>query len=162
MQPIFLFDFSNTILFAKDKSYHGSLNQLYQSNKSKVNFIFDDYFYFNEPLLAFLTQYRSKIQNFIFTTGSIQEAGEIKTRIDGLFKQIFTVKNSGTPKDNPQAYIDISHLIGKKPQQMYFVDDSLENIKAASQADLKTIHFRGDEKNLCEQLKTILNSSQAQ
>jgi len=49
----------------------------------------------------------------------------------------------GKSKRDPSAFRDAAKIIGIKPHLTLFVDDNSQNIKRASEAGLRTIHFTG-------------------
>lgn len=51
----------------------------------------------------------------------------------------------GKSKRDPSVFRDVSKIIGVNPHLILFVDDNAQNIKRASEAGLKTIHFTGIE-----------------
>ena len=137
-----LSDFSRVILDVKDKYYADTLNGLHTELKDKYGeFDFFKYFEFDEKLLELYKKLKEKYSLNIFTTGTIQDAPEVKQRIDGLFENIYTVKDTGLQKSNPQAYLAIAQKLHKKPAEIVFIDDQNVNIAAAQDAGLNTILF---------------------
>lgn len=51
----------------------------------------------------------------------------------------------GKSKRDPSVFRDVSKIIGVNPHLILFVDDNARNIKRASEAGLKTIHFTNIE-----------------
>jgi HAD superfamily hydrolase (TIGR01549 family) len=145
-----LFDFSRVILFPKDETYDGSLNSLHAKLKETDNYHFLDHFEFDEVLLDYLAENKSLFDLCVFTTGVIQEMPEVKARLGNIFKKIFTVKEVGFDKTDPQAYKKIAGEIGPKPEQILFIDDNIENLEAAKSAGLKTIRYVSTEQLLSE------------
>lgn len=150
-----LFDFSRVLLFPKDQDYQGELNVLHQQLFREVDYSFLDHFRLNEPLLTYLESVKDKVELYIFTSGSIQNAPEIKSRIDNVFRQVISAKEIGRSKKDPQAYSLVADKIGKSPDEILFIDDSAENIAAAREANLNTFLYQDIETLLAAIQKTI-------
>ncbi len=148
-----VFDFSRVLLFPKNQAYQGELNKLHADLSSKPNYKFLENFKFNEDLLNFLEQQKDNIELYIFTTGVIQNTPEVRGRIKGIFRKIFTVADMGFNKESIEAFNGVIKEIGKKPEEITFVDDKVENIEPARKAGLKTIHYHNDNNRLIEDLK---------
>ncbi len=146
MRPTFLFDFSRVLLFTEDKDYKGGLNGLYSKLSQKPGFVFEKHFAFNEPLLSFLKENKGKANLFIFTSGQIQKAPEIAPRLTAIFEKVFSAEDMGTHKQSSNAYLAVAKKIGKKPEDIIFVDDNRENVDAARQAGLNSILFTETKK----------------
>lgn len=136
-----LFDFSRTLLNAKDPQYADSLNGLYKRISQQEGFNSLDHFEYNQKLLDFAAGLKEKLDLYIFTTGTIQDDIHLKSFIDGVFKRIFTVEEVGFLKDDKESYKVIANELSLLPEEILFTDDTEENIKAASEAGLKTIQF---------------------
>ncbi|MFA5828655.1 MAG: HAD-IA family hydrolase [Candidatus Shapirobacteria bacterium] len=137
-----IFDFSRVLLFAKDKVYKEDLNPLHKKLLAEnPNYAFLDYFELNEELLAYLETIKKKFDLYIFTSGSIQNAKEIKTRIAGIFRGILSAEVMGVSKKDPQAYVSLTKKLAKNPNEVIYIDDSQTIIQAASRAGLNTIQF---------------------
>jgi len=139
---IILSDFSRVILNPKDKNYKGTLNGLYKELQQKnIPFNFFDYFEFNDEILKWYVQLKDKLSINLFTTGTIQNAKEVKQKIDLIFENIFSAQEYGLDKKKPQAYEFIANKLQKSPNQILYIDDKLENLEAAKQAGLETWHY---------------------
>ncbi len=138
-------DFSRTLLFPKDKSYEGSLNQLYKDLKQKDGFKFFDYFEWNQLLEEFYEKLllEKKIDIYIFTTEKIQEDPEVYPYTQRIFSDVFTVEDTNNlTKDNPEAYKLLTTRLELRPEEILFIDDSDVNITAARSAGLNVIQYR--------------------
>lgn len=155
MIKAFLFDFSRTILFPKDKNYGGELNALHKALSKQNDYNFLDHFKLDEGLLSYLETIKDKYELYIFTSGSIQNAPEIKSRLDKIFKKIFSAEGIGFSKKDPKAYEYISDQIGITPDEVIFVDDSEPNIEAAKQAKMNVFLYK-DFRDLREKVAKIL------
>ncbi len=136
---VLLSDFSQVILFPKDLSYQGSLNGLYKKIQER-GFNFLDMYQLNTELLSYI-QSLEGIQKHIFTTGTVQDAPEIKDRVMEVFETVFTVPSVGFAKTDPAAYKQISALVGEPISNIMFIDDSIHNITAARQAGMHAEQF---------------------
>jgi len=159
MIKAYLFDLSRTILFPKDKSYQSELNALHKELSLNKNYNFSDYFELDESLLSYLESVKNKYGLYIFTSGSIQNAPEIKSRLGSIFKRIFSAEDLGFSKKDPKAYEYISEQIGLTPDEVLFIDDSKLNIEAAQRARMNTWLY-SDFKDLEERLNKALNGEQ--
>jgi len=141
-----IFDFSRVLLFAKDKDYKEDLNPLHKKLLAEnPNYAFLDYFELNEELLAYLETIKDKFELYIFTSGSIQNAKEIKNKIAKVFKSILSAEEMGVSKKDPQAYIALTQKLDKSPKEVIFIDDSPTNIQAASQSGLNVFQYLDNE-----------------
>lgn len=138
---ILLFDFSKVLLFPRNDTYLGSLNTLYKEKISLPGFNFFDYFKLNTELLDYLKQHQEKIDLYMFTSESIQNAPELQPYIKSVFKQIFSALDMSYSKKQSEAYVEITKILNIDPSDITFIDDSTENIKAARKASLNTIQF---------------------
>lgn len=137
-----LFDFSKTILFPKDRNYQGSLNSLHKEMLLREGYNFLDHFELDENLLSYLKGVKSKYKLYIFTSGSVQNAPEIKPRLDEIFDKIFSAEEIGLAKNDPKAYEYIAKAIGLTPDEVLFTDDTEENIKVAKSIGMNTTLYK--------------------
>ncbi len=137
-----LFDFSKVLLFPKDENYHGSLNKLYKKIQTEGK-DFDDYYRLNTDLLDYLS--KLDCEKYIFTTGTVQNAPEIKDLVKAVFNDIFNVPLIGFEKTDKRAYLDIAERVGVEPNALLFIDDNKDNLQAAREAGLDTLHYQNNE-----------------
>ncbi len=81
--------------------------------------------------------------------------------IDQLFDVVFCSGDEGIVKPDPTAYQSTVERLGVKPCEAVFVDDTLENVEAASRYGLKAIQFN-DGPGLEKALSTILSLPEAE
>lgn len=136
-----IFDFSRVVLLPRDRTFSGGLNKLHRDLSPEPSYNFFDYFEFNEELLNFLEANKERMDLYVFTTGTIQNAPEVQARIKGIFKKFYTVDELGLHKESPEAFKLIAKDLGKKPEEILFIDDTLANVQAAQAAGYQTIHF---------------------
>lgn len=136
-----LLDFSRVLLFPKDKSYTGSLNDLHRQNLIKDNYSIFDYFELNNELLAFLEKLKNKYKLYILTSETIQDAPEFAPYLSPLFTKVYSALKIGFKKDESRIYHFIAQDIGFKEEEILFIDDTQKNLIAAQRAGLQTIHY---------------------
>lgn len=73
------------------------------------------------------------------------------------FDYVFNSYVLGKSKRDPSIFRDVAKIIGVNPHLILFVDDNAQNIKRASEAGLKTIHFTS-----IEDFKTQLEAAKIQ
>lgn len=152
-----IFDFSRVLLFAKDKGYKEDLNPLHKKLVAEnPNYAFLDYFELNKELLTYLETIKDKFELYIFTSGSIQNAKEIKGRIEQVFRGVFSAEEMGVSKKDPQAYVALTQKLSKNPNEAIFIDDSQTNIQAASRAGLNTFQYL-DNQSLVKKINTLIS-----
>lgn len=142
MIKVLLFDLARVILFPKDTNYTEELNLLHRKLATTSDYNFNDHFYLNEDMITYLRILKEKINIFMFTSGSIQNAPEIKGILENIFKKIFSAEELGLSKKDPQAYLKVAEIIGYKPEDILFIDDNLGNISAAQQANLNIYQYK--------------------
>jgi len=148
-----VFDFSRVILFPKDQNYQGGLNKLHKDLSVKSDYKFLDNFKFNDELIKYLKLNKEKFELYIFTTGNIQNTPEVQRKIKGIFNKIYTVTDLGLGKESSKTFNILAQKIGKKPEDILFIDDTLQNVEAAKKAGLKTIQYNKDNKKLIQILE---------
>src|SRR3989344_4961344 len=87
-------DFSRVIFFAKDNSYQGSLNGLYQRSFKKENYNIFDYFKINTELLDFYASLKNSCSIYIFTSELIQEDPQFEPYLQPVFNGIYSAAKS--------------------------------------------------------------------
>lgn len=130
-----LFDLSRTLLFPANKDYTGELNKLHSELSSKPNYSFFENFQLDEGIMSYLKSIKDKYELYMFTSGSIQDAPEIKRRLDEVFKKIYSSEEIGLSKKDPKAYEYVAKDIGMAPDEILFIDDLETNVKAAKTAE---------------------------
>ena len=151
-----LFDFARVFLFAKDKNYKGELNALHKQLSPSPGYKFFDHFKFNEELLSYAEKLKTKVDLYMFTSGTIQETPEVQMKIVDLFKEIFSAQKLSLFKTDHGAYVDIATRMGKTPEEILFIDDAPSNILAAQEAQLSTILY-SNNLQLMTELKNFIN-----
>ncbi|MGD9129774.1 MAG: HAD-IA family hydrolase [Candidatus Woesebacteria bacterium] len=152
-----LSDFSLVILFPKDKTYTGKLNDLHAKlTAEQGDYNFFEYFELNQELLDFYKQLKENYSVNVFTTGVVQNVPAVREIIDPIFDNIHTAKDYGVDKKDPEAYKLIAEKLGKRTEEILFTDDKEKNITAAKEAGLTAISYK-NVPQLKNDLEKILN-----
>lgn len=148
-----IFDLSRTLIFPKDRAYQGELNSLYRKLVQDPKFDFLANFELNEELFLYLTKLKEKYKMYLFTSGTLQRAPEIKNKIDALFEKVFSAEQMMVKKNEYGSYKKVAQLLGLSPNNILFVDDLSDNINAAKFAGFDAFQFK-DNKSVIYHLKT--------
>ncbi len=147
MRKILIFDFSRVLLFPRDEIYRSGLNKLYGQTSAEGD-RFEDYFRLNEDLLEELEEL--DVERYVFTTGTVQNAPEIKDRVNAVFKKVFNVPMIGFQKTDSNAYLKLCSEIEVNPGQTMFIDDTSANVEAAKEAGLHAVVYKNNSQVLGE------------
>lgn len=150
-----ILDFSGTIIFPKDRAYSDSLNDLYKKLIQNPDFDFLANFELNEELIIFLTNLKEKYKLFLFTDSVLQNAPEIKDRINVLFDQIFSAEELMINKSDHNSYKKLAQKINMDANDILFIDDTLANVEAARFSGMDAILYK-DNKSLMNYIETIV------
>ncbi|CAN5205022.1 hypothetical protein BH09PAT2_BH09PAT2_05770 [soil metagenome] len=136
-------DFSNVLLFPKNDTYSGSLNDL---NKQLIkekgeHYDFFYHFAFNHELWNVYKNINGKYPIYIFTTDTIQERTEVRTILDSVVADIFVANVHNLKKNETDAYLFIAHRLQKLPQTFLYIDDLAANVEAAKKAGMHAIQY---------------------
>jgi HAD superfamily hydrolase (TIGR01509 family) len=143
-------DVSKVLLFAKDKNYTGGLNALHKEKLQDANYKFFDYFELNNGLLEFYISLTDKLSLYVFTSETIQDAPEIRNNLLSVFTQIFSASKLGISKKDTSSYKLLSKMINFLPEEIIYIDDSKENIRAADKAGFQTILYLDNQQTINE------------
>lgn len=157
MQKTLVFDFSRVLIFPKNKSYAGSLNDLYKANFQTQGFDIFKFYKLNEILLNYVAQIKQQgCAAYIFTSGKyLHTDTQIAKQLSKAFDNIFNTESIGFEKDSPKAYIALAKKLKADPEAMLFIDDTKENIKAAIVAGLNTLLYKTNKKTIAEITKFL-------
>ena len=134
-------DFSRVLIFPKDETYLGSMNDLYREKIKLPEFNIFEHYQLNTELIEFYKS-QAKFPVYIFTSGaSLHLDSKVKPELDKVFKGIYSAAEIGAEKDQPKSYRLICKKLELNPADVLFVDDTQENILAAAKAGLQTLHY---------------------
>ncbi|MBI2022108.1 HAD-IA family hydrolase [Candidatus Daviesbacteria bacterium] len=145
MIKVLLLDFSRVLLHPKDKSYQGGLNDLHKKLSRDSSYKIFDHFELNEELIKFLSKLRERFYLCIFTTELIQEDPAIQEKIKPIFDKVYSAKYLGFGKTNSKSYKLILKDLKALPEEVFFIDDTMENLKAAQQAGLQAYKYSSNQ-----------------
>lgn len=139
-------DVSRVLLFPDDENYSDSLNKLYKQESNKPSFRFFNYFKLNSELLGYYRLWHDNdCKMYILTSDVIQDHPELKRHWNGVVDRVFSASKMGTHKSKPEAYQKVLDQIGLSPKEVIYIDDSKENLKAAKEVGLHTVHYKDNE-----------------
>lgn len=149
-------DFSRVLLFPKDTGHEGGLNVLHKklSQNSEYNPL--DHFELNTELLDFYRSLKKNYPLYIFTTDSIQDAPEFQKYLQPVFEKIFSASKMNTSKKDPEAYRKIAANLHLNPETILYIDDSAENIEAATMAKF-IAHLYKNNDTLFKEIRSKLS-----
>lgn len=152
-----LIDFARTLIFSVDENYAGGINDLYDKVKDDPDFKFFEYYKLNTKFLVYLDSIKGKIPLYMFTSEFIQDDPAIKGKIYGIFKKIYSAKEIGMSKKDPDAYKFIAKDLNLSPDEVLFIDDSMENIAAAQKAGMNVIQYK--DNNIVGEISEVLKEN---
>jgi HAD superfamily hydrolase (TIGR01509 family) len=142
-----ILDFSNVLIFARDRGYHGKLNTLNRKLREAVTgdatYNALDHFDLDHELLDTLKEIKSrgKISMHLFTDGNMHTMPEIREQLLPVFDSLNGSAEIGFGKSDPEAFRFLAQRLQLEPNQMLFIDDKAENIEAARLAGLEVIQL---------------------
>lgn len=104
-----------------------------------------DHYELNLELLAYLRQFNLRWPVILFSSGQVARDPQISPQLEGIFKRIITTNDIHFEKTESEAYLAVAYHIGRTPQELLFVDDSLSNLAAAKTAGCVTHQYTGNE-----------------
>ncbi len=147
-------DVSYVLLFPKDKSYSGLLNDLYEKLRTASDFSFQNYFEINSELLNYFDSIKGKVSLYIYTSDYIQNDPAVKSSLDNTFKKIYSAREMGTHKSRPEGYQQIIYEIGLPAKEALFIDDNPSNLEVAKLVGLETILYKNNQETI-EAIKKV-------
>ena len=118
--------------------------------------IFEDEFWggdrLDSHLVEFIQSLRGEYRTVLLSNAwdNLRELLEGLWKIDGVFDDIFISAEMGFAKPDPASYKVVIDSLGQDPSEMIFLDDFVENVKAAREARLNAIHFRNRDQALAD------------
>lgn len=150
-----LLDFSRVLLFPKDTTYTGSLNEKHKELSGNADYKILDHFFLNDELISFLQGLKSKYIICLFTSETIQDDPEFTSMLNSTFKKSYSGIKLGVTKKDSKSYIAIAKDLNLSPEEILFIDDSTENLQSAKEAGFNTIQYLNNEQ-VVEEIKTKL------
>ena len=94
----------------------------------------------NQKLLDYYLELESKqITVAIYSASAAVSQIDIKNKL-GTFK-IFSSLELNLSKSDREGYRKIAEKLGKKPEEVVFVDDQLVNVEAAREAGMQIVYY---------------------
>lgn len=149
-----VFDFSWTLLFPRDDAYKGRLGDLNTRLSTGTAYNPTDHFQLNHELLNRLAPLKDAYSLYVFTAGSMHELPAIKQELRKVFLRVYSSRDIGHSKSDPNAFRKLSLLISTPAESILFVDDSPLNVEAAQRAGLQAIRYLTNQK-LLEDMKAL-------
>jgi putative hydrolase of the HAD superfamily len=109
----------------------------------------------NPALTQFLVQIRSRYKLAIISNSGSREAMNRKFRLHELVDLMVFDEEEGVAKPDAQIYLRTLLRLGVQPEEAVFVDDKVENVEAARQLGMHSIHFQNTEQALAEIQKVL-------
>ncbi|MCA9381966.1 HAD-IA family hydrolase, partial [Candidatus Dojkabacteria bacterium] len=60
---------------------------------------------------------------------------------EGIFNDIFRAKEMGISKDDPSVFELLAETLNLQPEEIVYVDDKIENVRAAESIGMKGVCF---------------------
>jgi HAD superfamily hydrolase (TIGR01549 family) len=137
-------DFSRVLIFAKTDVTVPSLNRHHQELAETPGYRVLEHFELNTQLLNYLREFNTHWPVILFTDGKLHSLPDIATHLDGIFKRMIMAEDLGYTKKQTEAYLALAYRIGRAPEQLLIVDDTLANIEAAKAAGCVTHQYVGN------------------
>lgn len=109
----------------------------------------------NATLIQFLVQMRSRYKLATICNGGSREAMSRKFRLNELMDLMVFDEEESVAKPDAQIYLRTLVRLGVQPEEAVFVDDKMENVEAARQLGMYSIHFQNTEQALAEIQKVL-------
>lgn len=155
MIHILISDVSKVLLFPKDKNYQGSLNNLHKELSKNEDYKFFDHFELNLELLNFYKSLKNKVDLYIFTSETIQETPTLQEYFVPVFTKIFSALKMNISKKDPEAYEAIIKELNLNSDEIIYIDDNLENIKAAQKSGINVIQYLNNKQTIEEIIEKL-------
>lgn len=115
-------------------------------------------------VVRLLPDIAARYRLFAFSNTNPEHEAHFKVRYaDALaeFREVFTSSTLGARKPDVQAYQLVCERMGADPSEVFFLDDTLENIEGATAAGLNAWHCRG-EPEVVGRLQSLLAENSKQ
>ncbi len=109
----------------------------------------------NQSLIELIEQIGERVDSYVFSASDPQVLAKYLSQLVPPFTDFLSSKKLGLKKYQKQTYQILAERLSIKPSELLFVDDRLENVKAAQTAGCQTILFEATE-DFLEKVKTYL------
>lgn len=140
-----VFDFSQVLLFAKDRSIKAELSASYDQLKAQPGFSFFNTFELNVELVHYLKLHVKTTDLYVFSNSTLLKLPEITAFLTEVFNEVISTREMRVDKKDPVAYTLLASRLSKNPHEMVFIDDTIGNVKAAKIAGLAGIVFESNK-----------------
>jgi putative hydrolase of the HAD superfamily len=145
-----IFDLGGVILEFDWKKYQED-----QRHEGQIQPLWSVYEKLNPALIQFLVQMRPHYKLATICNGGSREAMNRKFRLSELVDLMVFDEEEGIAKPDAQIYLRTLLQLGVQPEEAVFVDDKMENVEAAQQLGMHSIHFQQTEQVLTEIQKIL-------
>jgi FMN phosphatase YigB (HAD superfamily) len=150
---ILLMDLGNVIIYSKEGLPGGLNKRNHELVKTKgPEYPFFDYFDVRKKMTDLLGSIKGKHEIYLVAKGVIQNNLKLRKVLQQVFdySKIISMSGLGLSKQSPEAYKRIVARLKVNAPKILFVDDNIENIKAAKGVGLQTIHFESEDQTVAE------------
>jgi epoxide hydrolase-like predicted phosphatase len=146
----FIFDLGGVILELDWEKYREDKN-----HKVPIQNLWSVYEKLNPALAQFLVQMRPRYKLATICNGGSREAMNRKFRLHDLVDLMVFDEEEGVAKPDARIYLRTLQRLGVQPEEAVFMDDKMENVEAARQLGMHSIHFENTEQALAEIQKVL-------
>ncbi len=131
-----IFDLGGVILELDWEKYREDKNR-----EVPIQQLWSVYEKLNPAMIQFLVQMRPRYKLATICNGGSREAMNRKFRLNDLMDLMVFDEEEGVAKPDARMYLRTLLRLGVQPEEVVFVDDKMENVEAASQLGMHSIHF---------------------
>ena len=97
----------------------------------------------DQKLIAWINSNRGLFQMAILSNAMLDLRAKLENtyRISKYFQEIFISAEMGLTKPSPDIFNCVMNELGRKPEEIIFIDDNLDNIQVAKLLDMYSILF---------------------
>lgn len=126
-----------------------------QNREGPIQPLWSVYEKLNPALIQFLVQMRPRYKLATICNGGSREAMNRKFRFNEQVDLMVFDEEEGIAKPDARIYARTLLRLGVQPEEAVFVDDKMENVEAAQQLGMHSIHFQQTEQVLTEIQKLL-------
>ena len=145
-----IFDLGGVLLEFDWEKYREDKNR-----KVPIRHLWPVYEKLNLALIQFLNQMRPRYKLATICNGGSREAMNRKFRLNDLVELMVFDGEEDVAKPDARIYLRTLLRLGVEPEEAVFVDDKMENVEAARQLGMHSIHFQHTEQALAEIQKVL-------